>query len=48
MPVPAQLISGSWAGEIGMDAPARINLFRSDEELPGKAGRGKVSEIERL
>jgi hypothetical protein len=22
---------------------ARINVFRSDEELPGKAGKGKVS-----
>lgn len=26
-----------------MDVPARINLFRRDEELSRKAGKGKVS-----
>ena len=42
---PAQLELWELGQKVDMDAPARINLFRSDEELPGKAGRGKVSVI---
>ena len=29
--------------QMAADIPVRINVFRSDEELSGKAGKGKVS-----